>query len=78
MCWFRFDHNFQPPINNNPQGSGSNSNSSQGSQQPSALIVTPETVNEPVWYPDPRATHHVTSDPANIAAKSEYVGFEKI
>lgn len=29
------------------------------------------------WYPDSCVKHHVTSDSANLVAKSEYNGFQK-
>ncbi|KAF7813720.1 putative copia-type protein [Senna tora] len=54
-CYFRFDKTFQPP---KWQNSGSSSNNGSASAQ--AFYATPQVVDDPSWYVDSGATHHVT------------------
>uniref|UniRef100_A0A2N9I5M9 Reverse transcriptase Ty1/copia-type domain-containing protein n=1 Tax=Fagus sylvatica TaxID=28930 RepID=A0A2N9I5M9_FAGSY len=49
-----------------------------GSQM-QALLATPQQTTDPNWYPDSGATHHVTSDLANLNIRAdEYQGSEQI
>jgi hypothetical protein len=44
-----------------------------------ALFATPQQTTDPNWYPDSGATHHVTSDLANLNVHAdEYQGSEQI
>uniref|UniRef100_A0A2N9EFQ8 Retrotransposon Copia-like N-terminal domain-containing protein n=1 Tax=Fagus sylvatica TaxID=28930 RepID=A0A2N9EFQ8_FAGSY len=63
QCYHRFDNTYQ--YDNNPQMQ--------------ALLVTPQQTTDPNWYPDSGATHHVTSDLANLNVHvDEYQGSEQI
>ncbi|KAF7801878.1 Retrovirus-related Pol polyprotein from transposon RE1 [Senna tora] len=54
-CYFRFDKTFQPPKwQNSGPASGASSSSAQ------AYFATPQVVDDPSWYVDSGATHHVT------------------
>uniref|UniRef100_A0A2N9ESZ2 Reverse transcriptase Ty1/copia-type domain-containing protein n=1 Tax=Fagus sylvatica TaxID=28930 RepID=A0A2N9ESZ2_FAGSY len=49
------------------------------SSQMQALLATPQQPTDPNWYPDSGATHHVTSDLANLNIHAEeYQGSEQI
>jgi hypothetical protein len=43
------------------------------------LLATPQQTTDPNWYPDFGATHHITSDLANLNVRDEeYQGSEQI
>ncbi|KAA3470075.1 retrovirus-related Pol polyprotein from transposon TNT 1-94 [Gossypium australe] len=39
---------------------------------PQALIATPEVISENAWYPDSRATHHLTHSASSMGASTSY------
>ncbi|KAL5787325.1 hypothetical protein ACOSP7_004274 [Xanthoceras sorbifolium] len=44
----------------------------------SAMIASPETVSDPMWYPDSVATYHYTLDGQNLMNKVDYQGKERM
>uniref|UniRef100_A0A2N9H904 Reverse transcriptase Ty1/copia-type domain-containing protein n=1 Tax=Fagus sylvatica TaxID=28930 RepID=A0A2N9H904_FAGSY len=63
QCYHRFDNTYQ--YANSPQMQ--------------ALLATPQQNPDPNWYPDSGATHHITSDLANLNVRAdEYQGSEQI
>jgi hypothetical protein len=63
QCYHRFDNTYQ--FDNSPQMQ--------------ALLATPQQTQDSNWYPDSGATHHVTSDLANLNLRAdEYHGSEQI
>jgi hypothetical protein len=63
QCYHRFDNTYQ--FDNSPQMQ--------------ALLATPQQTQDSNWYPDSGATHHVTSDLANLNLHAdEYHGSEQI
>uniref|UniRef100_A0A2N9F0Q1 Uncharacterized protein n=1 Tax=Fagus sylvatica TaxID=28930 RepID=A0A2N9F0Q1_FAGSY len=63
QCYHRFDNTYQY----------------DNSSQMQALLATPQQTTDPNWYPDSGATHHVTSDLANLNIRAdEYQGSEQI
>jgi hypothetical protein len=63
QCYQRFDNMYQY----------------DSSSQMQALLATPQQPTDPNWYPDSGATHHVTSDLANLNIHAEeYQGSEQI
>ncbi|KAK0601129.1 hypothetical protein LWI29_021446 [Acer saccharum] len=73
-CYYRFDQSFQPQPNIQNNGGNSTMNTSQMA----AMIATPETVIDPLWYPDSGATDHCTPESSNLMHKADYQGKEKI
>ncbi|KAK0577245.1 hypothetical protein LWI29_030132 [Acer saccharum] len=43
-----------------------------------AMIAGPETVMDPMWYPNSGATDHCTPDPNNLSNRFDYTGKERI
>ena len=63
QCYHRFDNTYQY----------------DNSSQMKALLATPQQPTDPNWYLDSGATHHVTSDLANLNIRAEeYQGSEQI
>uniref|UniRef100_A0A803NUC9 Integrase catalytic domain-containing protein n=1 Tax=Cannabis sativa TaxID=3483 RepID=A0A803NUC9_CANSA len=69
ICYNRYDETY---MGNQPNTAGSQD------KQFSALIATPEMLNDDNWYADSGASNHLTSDPGKIQAKTEYEGKEQI
>ena len=51
---------------------------SQTSDMSQALVATPSTIYDPLWYPDSGASHHLTLDLSNFSSKSTYDGGDLI
>ncbi|RVW65795.1 Retrovirus-related Pol polyprotein from transposon RE1 [Vitis vinifera] len=46
--------------------------------QMTTMFATPKVVNDTNWYPDSRASNHVTSDATNLMTKAEYYGLDQV
>ncbi|RVW56384.1 Retrovirus-related Pol polyprotein from transposon RE1 [Vitis vinifera] len=46
--------------------------------QMTVMFATPKVVNDTNWYPDSRASNHVTSDATNLMTKAEYYGLDQV
>ncbi|XP_016172608.1 uncharacterized protein LOC107615000 [Arachis ipaensis] len=61
---------------------GYNHSNSDQLAQPEAnfcnTLSTPATVQDPNWYPDSGATHHMTHEEQNLMEKEEYCGKEQV
>lgn len=46
----------------------------------SAFFTAPSSPfgTDPAWYPDSRATHHLTNDPNTLSFKNDYSGHESV
>lgn len=66
QCWHRFDESF------------TSYSSQQHMSQMSAMIATPYTTSDPLWYPDSGATNHLTPDVNNLIHKIKYTGLDQI
>ncbi|XP_016200327.1 uncharacterized protein LOC107641347 [Arachis ipaensis] len=69
------------PYDNEGYNSGNNQVPQQVSQ-PRAnfcnVLATPATVQDPNWYPNSGATHHMTHTEQNLLEKEEYCGDEQV
>ncbi|XP_057745577.1 uncharacterized protein LOC130963484 [Arachis stenosperma] len=77
----RFDKGFRGTENNSYNSYHSNNSNRyvhQATANLSNVIVILTTVDDPSWYPDSGATHHMTSNPQNILEQQEYGGSEKV
>ncbi|KAL5772665.1 hypothetical protein ACOSQ2_012589 [Xanthoceras sorbifolium] len=72
-CCYRFDQSFQ--LQNNGQNVG---NKFVGPGQMSAMIATPDSVADPLWYTDSGATDHCTPKGQNLLNKVDYQVKEKV
>nr|CDH30699.1 putative Ty1-copia-like retrotransposon [Cercis chinensis] len=70
-CWHRFDNQFQPKASHSNQFSSS-------AQDPQALMAAPGLLGETPWFLDTGATHHVTSDLANLSLHNPFSGDDKV
>ncbi|KAL5718134.1 hypothetical protein ACHQM5_011070 [Ranunculus cassubicifolius] len=52
--------------------------SPQESNTPAAMLASSNPAFDPNWYADSGATHHLTSDMANLTTRSEYNGSDQI
>ena len=43
-----------------------------------SMFATPKVVNDTNWYPDSRASNHVTSDATNLMTKVEYYRSDQV
>ncbi|KAG8497215.1 hypothetical protein CXB51_008460 [Gossypium anomalum] len=89
-CYYRFDTSYKstnckPPLspqaNSNPFVAGSMQpvrSPPPVSYHPQALLATPETVADSVWYPDSGATHYLTNSSAALSESSSYAGPGKV
>ncbi|KAI5657553.1 hypothetical protein M9H77_26346 [Catharanthus roseus] len=62
-----YSNNGRGELDCNFMGSSSN-------QNPNVLMATPETIEDPSWYADTRANHHVINNPQNMQHKQDYNG----
>ncbi|KAJ0011021.1 hypothetical protein Pint_34054 [Pistacia integerrima] len=66
IFWNRFDQNFM--------GNTSTQFDQHKNQSANAFIASPETLEDPSWYADTGASHHVTNDLGNLHQKQDYSG----
>ncbi|KAI9185961.1 hypothetical protein LWI28_012373 [Acer negundo] len=66
ICWNIFDQNFM--------GSALDQFNQSKNQSPNAFIASPEMLEDPSWYADTGASHHVTNDLRNLHQKQDYIG----
>ncbi|MBA0823951.1 hypothetical protein Goarm_020644, partial [Gossypium armourianum] len=65
-CYYRFDSSYKstnmrpPPQANVCLSSPPVPSMTVSASQPHAMLATPDTVEDPAWYPDSGATHHLT------------------
>ncbi|KAL5805702.1 hypothetical protein ACOSQ3_028608 [Xanthoceras sorbifolium] len=73
--WYhRFDQTFH--LQNDGQNAARNSGANIG--QMSTMIAIPESVANPLWYTDSRATDHCTLEGHHLLNKVDYRGKEKV
>jgi len=70
-CWTRSDIKGPSQISANATFFPSSSNPDHS--EPS-ILGTPSTVQDPLWYPDTGATHHITHDPSVFSSTNTYTG----
>ncbi|XP_016194909.1 uncharacterized protein LOC107635871 [Arachis ipaensis] len=68
FCWYRYDKEQYKDINGITQPKANYSN----------VLATPSTVQDPNWYPDSGATHHMTHDAHNLMEKEAYTRDEQV
>lgn len=42
----------------------------------SVMYASPNNIGDPTWFPDSGTSHHVVSDPLNLAISIEFIGNE--
>jgi len=67
-CWHRYDQGSSPQINANSAQFFSTEDTT------SSILGAPSTINDPIWYPDSGATHHITNDVNNYTKKQAFNG----
>lgn len=84
-CYHRFNPEYQDEtfLNNNSDQATSSSSAMitelGNFEDPStSMLVVPETLYDPSWYPDSGATNHVTPDSSNLMTKTPYNGDSKV
>ncbi|KAF7809961.1 Retrovirus-related Pol polyprotein from transposon TNT 1-94 [Senna tora] len=75
-CYNRYDSNYQMSQQQYSQNFAQARQRSSGNM--TAMIATPEVVNDTAWFPDSGATNHVTSDASNLMNSMEYSGAEQL
>lgn len=68
ICNFRYDECY----------TGSPNQRTRSYSQPTALVASPSSVNDPAWFADTRASNHVTAKMGNINSANDFTGKEKI
>ena len=53
-------------------------NGGGANNQKNAMVASPDTVADPMWYPDSGATNHCTPDSSHLMNKMDYQGKDKI
>jgi len=69
-CWHRYD----PPPTHSYNANISHYTSSMDSDSTSSILGAPSTIEDPLWYPDTGATHHITKDSKFFTHKQPYHG----
>ena len=77
-CYYHFDQSFVGPSQFQNQQSYVQSQLQGARGQMTAMFATPKVVNDTNWYPDSRASNHVTSDATNLMTKAEYYGSDQV
>ena len=77
-CYYHFDLSFIGPSQFHNQLSSVQSQFQVAGGQMTAMFATPKVVNDTNWYPDSRASNHVTSDATNLMTKAEYYGSDQV
>ena len=77
-CYYHFDQSFVGPSQFQNQQSYDQSQLQGARGQMTAMFATPKVVNDTNWYPDSRASNHVTSDATNLMTKAEYYGLDQV
>ncbi|KAF7841216.1 Retrovirus-related Pol polyprotein from transposon TNT 1-94 [Senna tora] len=73
VCYHRLDTSYQL---NEQQYNQQLRQRSSGNM--SAMVATPEILNDSSWFPDSGASNHVTADGGNLMNSSEYMGHEQL
>ena len=82
-CYHRFNPHFQRP-QQQPHAPQQHPQAylavplSQTPDMSKALVVTPSTVYDPLWYPDSGASHHLTPDASVLSHKLQYDGDDHV
>ncbi|XP_020972810.1 uncharacterized protein LOC110269359 [Arachis ipaensis] len=74
-CWYRYSEE-QYDAGYNEEGY--NNQITQPKANYSNVLATPATIQDPNWYLDSGATHHMTHDEQNLMEKEEYGGNEQV
>ncbi|MED6186743.1 hypothetical protein PIB30_118928 [Stylosanthes scabra] len=81
-CWYIYSEDqYTENYSGNNQYNATQYNNQQVSQPKanfSNVMTTPSTVQDPNWYPDSVATHHMTHDEQNLTEKESYRGDEQV
>jgi len=72
-CWHRFDSSTQSQVTANT----AHFSTSLGDDEPS-ILGTPNTLHDPLWYPDSGASHHLTANSKNLSTTTPYTGSEEV
>jgi len=72
-CWYRYESS-PSTINANT----SQFTSSTQDNEEASILGTPSTLHDPLWYPDSRATNHLTPDASTLNHKTPYTGSEMV
>ncbi|XP_073316258.1 uncharacterized protein [Primulina huaijiensis] len=74
-CYYRFDKEFVSH-QQTPGNHSSNNYRNRPEAPPSTAVAmaNSESLNVDWWFPDSRASHHVTNDLANLTIGTEYTG----
>ena len=74
QCWQWYDHKPNPP----PRANFSQYSILDPKPNDASLMGIPSATEDPLWYPDSGATHHVTKDPTFYSTKQPYHNTETI
>ncbi|QHN88952.1 Retrovirus-related Pol polyprotein [Arachis hypogaea] len=87
-CWYRYSEEFyegdygHEGYSRDGNNSGYSNQVSQQISQPHAnfsnVLATPATVQDPSWYPDSGASHHMTHNEQNLLENEECCGNEQV
>ena len=73
-CWRWYDYHPQPP----PHAHVSHFADSDHASNEASLLGVQSTLDDPLWYPDSGATHHVTKDSSVYSSKQPYHGTKTV
>ncbi|KAL5839784.1 hypothetical protein ACOSQ4_012392 [Xanthoceras sorbifolium] len=76
-CYYRFDQTFQLQNSGQQHGGGATANSSHSGPM-TAMVATPDSVADPLWYTDSGAIDHCTPEGHNLQHKMDYQGKKKV
>lgn len=80
-CWYRYDSSCSLDLQQYASSSSTNSQNQPHPRplsQPQAMVATAESMCDPSWYVDSRATNHLSFDDSCLSEKSAYTGSEQI
>jgi len=73
-CWHRYDQS----ASQSPSAHFSQLSISENASSTASLLGAPSSVDDPLWYPDSGATHHITNNSSVYSDKQPYDGTDLV
>ena len=74
VCWQRY----HPSSSNNMTANYSSFSSQDCVPSDASMLDAPSSMDDPLWYPDSGATHHITNSSSVYSDKQHYAGSEMV
>jgi len=72
------DHRYDQSVSQSPSAHFSQLSISENESSTASLLGAPSSVDDPLWYPDSGATHHITNNSSVYSDKQSYDGTDLV